>query len=92
VVSAFDPLLSREETERCCATAYRWGEVGPFRAIVAQTADPLFANLDPGLFPDLAVVFDGRDSLRALDLPATVAYRGIGLPGRARTAPAPASS
>ena len=92
VVSAFDPLLSAEETKRCCATAYRWGNEGPFRAIVSQTADPLFANLDPGLFPDLAGVFDGRDSLRALDLPPTVAYRGIGLPGRARTAASPASS
>jgi len=88
VVSAFDPLLSAEETERCCATAYRWGESGLFRAIVSQTADPLFSTLDPGLFPDLAVVFDGRDSLRALDLPPTVAYRGIGLPGRAATVPA----
>jgi UDP-N-acetyl-D-mannosaminuronic acid dehydrogenase len=93
VVSAFDPLLSPEETERCCGTAYRWGEPGPFRAIVSQTADPLFATLDPGLFPELEVVFDGRDSLRDLDLPPSVAYRGIGLPGRARAVAAvPASS
>jgi nucleotide sugar dehydrogenase len=92
VVSAFDPLLSPDETERCCATAYRWGEEGPFRAIVTQTADPLFATLDPARFPDLAVVFDGRNSLRDLALPTTVAYRGIGLPGRARATTAPASS
>jgi UDP-N-acetyl-D-mannosaminuronic acid dehydrogenase len=92
IVSAFDPLVDPEETERCCATAYRWGEPGPFQAIVTQTADPLFGTLDPSLFPDLAVVFDGRDSLRGLDLPPTVAYRGIGLPGRARAATAPASS
>jgi nucleotide sugar dehydrogenase len=92
IVSAFDPLVDPEETERCCATAYRWGEPGPFRAIVTQTADLLFATLDPSLFPDLAVVFDGRDSLRGLDLPPTVAYRGIGLPGRARAATVPGSS
>jgi nucleotide sugar dehydrogenase len=92
IVSAFDPLVDPEETERCCATAYRWGEPGPFRAIVTQTADPLFATLDPSLFRDLAVVFDGRDSLRGVDLPPTVAYRGIGSPGRARAATAPASS
>ena len=92
IVSAFDPLVDPEETERCCATAYRWDEPGPFQAIVTQTADPLFATLDPSLFPDLAVVFDGRDSLRGLDLPPTVAYRGIGLPGRARAATTPASS
>ncbi len=91
IVSAFDPLVDPDETERCCATAYLWGEPGPFRAIVTQTADPLFGTLDPGLFTDLAVVFDGRDSLRGLDLPPTVAYRGIGHPGRARAETAPAT-
>ncbi len=92
VVSAFDPLLSAEETERCCAVAYHWGESGPFRAIITQTADPLFATLDPSLFPDLAVVFDGRDSLRNLALPDGVAFRGIGIPGRARAAATPAAT
>jgi UDP-glucose 6-dehydrogenase len=90
VVSAFDPLLSPEETERCCAAVYRWGDHGPFRAIVTQTADPLFGLLDPAWFPDLAVLFDGRDSLRDLALPESVAYRGIGLPGRARAVVDPA--
>jgi nucleotide sugar dehydrogenase len=92
VVSAFDPLLSPEETERCCAAVYRWGDHGPFRAIVTQTADPLFGLLDPAWFPDLAVLFDGRDSLRDLALPESVAYRGIGLPGRARAVVDPASA
>jgi hypothetical protein len=53
---------------------------------VSQTADPLFASLDPAWFPELAVVFDGRDSLRDLTLPESVAYRGIGVPGRPRSA------
>jgi UDP-N-acetyl-D-mannosaminuronate dehydrogenase len=84
VVSAYDPLLTPEETARCCATPRTWGEPAPFRAIVTQTADPLFQTLDAAWFPDLEVVFDGRDSLRDLALPPTVAYRGIGLPRRPR--------
>lgn len=92
VVSAYDPLLSPEETEHIGVVAYRWGESGLFQAIVTQTADPLFTTIDPGLFPDLAVVFDGRDSLRDLALPETVAYRGIGVPGRARAVTAPTAS
>jgi nucleotide sugar dehydrogenase len=84
IVSAFDPLLAADETARCCATPYAWGDAGPFRAIVTQTGDPLFATLDLDLFPDLEVVFDGRDSLRGLVLPEGVAYRGIGVPARPR--------
>ena len=83
VVSAYDPLLSATETARH-AKAWIWGQTGPFRAVITQTADPLFATLDPAWFPELAVVFDGRDSLRTLALPDQVAYRGIGIPGRSR--------
>jgi nucleotide sugar dehydrogenase len=86
-VSAFDPLLSATETASH-AKPWAWGETAPFRAIVSQTADPVFATLDPAWFPELAVVFDGRDSLRTLALPGNVAYRGIGVPGRARAATA----
>jgi nucleotide sugar dehydrogenase len=86
IVSAFDPLLAPDETARCCATPYEWGSAGPFRAIVTQTGDPLFATLDLALFPDLEVVFDGRDSLRGLVLSEGVAYRGIGVPARPRAA------
>ena len=84
IVSAYDPLLSPEETARCCATPWTWGEPGPFRAILTQTADPIFNQLDATWFPELEVVFDGRDSLRELRLPPTVAYRGIGVPPRPR--------
>jgi UDP-N-acetyl-D-mannosaminuronate dehydrogenase len=82
IVSAYDPLLSPEETARCCATSWSWGEAGPYQAIVTQTADPRFGELDLSWFPELEVVFDGRDSLRDLKLPDTVTYRGIGVPSR----------
>jgi nucleotide sugar dehydrogenase len=84
VVSAYDPLLAADETARCCATPWAWGETGRFRAIITQTGDPLFSTLDPAWFPELEVVFDGRDSLRELVLPDTVVYRGIGVPAPAR--------
>jgi nucleotide sugar dehydrogenase len=88
VVSAYDPLLTADETAACCASPWTWGEAAPFRAIITQTADPQFATLDVAWFPDLAVLFDGRDSLRELALPDRVAYRGVGLPTRARVAAA----
>jgi nucleotide sugar dehydrogenase len=87
LVSAYDPLLTPEETARY-ATPWTWGASGPFRAIVTQTADPRFAALDPAWFPDLEVLFDGRDSLRASRLAGSVAYRGVGVPARPRPAPA----
>ncbi|MDQ3128243.1 MAG: nucleotide sugar dehydrogenase [Chloroflexota bacterium] len=89
VVSAWDPLLAADEITRLGATPWTWATTGPFRVIVTQTADPLFGGLDPAWFPELEVVFDGRDSLRDLPLPPTVAYRGIGLPPRPRAVPAP---
>jgi len=90
-VSAYDPLLTADEIEQCCATAYRWGEAGPYRAIVTQTADPQFASLDFSLFPNLAIVFDGRNSLRDVDLPAAVDYQGVGVPSRGGEAGRPAA-
>src|SRR5436190_8084170 len=41
-VSAYDPLLTADEIAACCATPYAWGDAGPYRAIVTQTADPQF--------------------------------------------------
>jgi nucleotide sugar dehydrogenase len=89
-VSAYDPILSAEEVANCCATPYRWGESGPFRAIVTQTADPAFRALDFSLFPDLELLFDGRNSMREVELPLHVAYQGVGVQGQTRAA-APAS-
>jgi len=42
------------------------------------------APADLAWFPALEVLFDGRDSLRDVELPPTVAYRGIGVPPRPR--------
>jgi nucleotide sugar dehydrogenase len=83
-VSAYDPLLDAGEVEALGARPYRWGEPSDARAIVSQTADPQFAELDPTAFPELALVYDGRNSLRHLALPAAVAYHGVGVPAAAR--------
>jgi len=88
-VEAYDPLLDPDEIARCCAAPYRWGNRSSARAIVTQTADPLWASLDMSLFPEVAIVFDGRNSLRDLALPPGVAYRGVGI---ARAAAEPATT
>jgi nucleotide sugar dehydrogenase len=85
VVSAYDPLLSADEVAATGASPWRWGTPGPFRVLVTQTADPAFAALDFAWLPDLELVFDGRNSLRAVPLPASVSYRGIGVPPRPDT-------
>ncbi len=81
VVSAWDPLLSEDEVARAGAAPWQWGETAPFRAIVTQTGDPAFRSLDAAWFPELELVFDGRNSLRGLELPKGVAYQGVGVPG-----------
>jgi nucleotide sugar dehydrogenase len=83
-VSAADPLLTDAEIEALGAIPYRWGDRSEARAIVTQTADPLWSELDAACFPDLEVVYDGRNSLRGLALPDGVAYLGVGVPGVAR--------
>ncbi len=83
-VYAYDPLLSDAEIEHCCATPYHWGERAPIRAIVTQTADPLWTQIDYSLFPELEVIFDGRNSLRDVELPATARYLGIGVQAATR--------
>ena len=83
-VWSHDPLLSAAEVEALGARPYRWGEAGPFRAVITQTGDPAFRELDPAWFPVLAVVYDGRNSLRELALPADVAYAGVGVQASTR--------
>jgi nucleotide sugar dehydrogenase len=83
-VSAYDPLLSDEVIDRNCATPYHWGEPGEFRAIVTQTGDVLWTKLDFSLFPKLNVLFDGRNSLRGIELPEPVRYVGVGVQAETR--------
>jgi hypothetical protein len=87
-VLAYDPLLADDEIARLGAAPWHWGEVGDARVVVTQTADPLWRELDPAWLPNLAMVYDGRNSLSALPLPPGVAYLGVGLPPEARPAPA----
>ena len=84
-VSAYDPLLDDEEIVALGAEPWHWGEPGPFRAIVTQTADTAFRGLDAAWFPELRAVYDGRNSLRELSLPEGVAYVGVGVQAATRT-------
>ena len=79
-VLAFDPLLDDDEIGQTGAAPWSWGSTAAaVGAIVTQTADPQFATLDLAWFPGLRVVYDGRNSLRGLALPAGVAYHGVGV-------------
>jgi nucleotide sugar dehydrogenase len=84
IVSAYDPLLSEAEIARSAANPYRWGTPSDARAIITQTADPLFRSLDFADFPAAEVLFDGRNSLRELVLPERVEYHGVGVPAAGR--------
>ena len=77
-VLAHDPLLRDEEIGSLGATPWAWGTRADARAIVTQTADPRWLELDPAWFPELSFVFDGRNSLGGLDLPVSVVRRGVG--------------
>jgi nucleotide sugar dehydrogenase len=83
-VSAYDPLLAPAEVEALGARPWAWGQEGGYRALVSQTADRQFASLDPAWFPSLAVVYDGRNSLRTLALPEGVVYLGVGVQAATR--------
>ena len=91
-VLAHDPLLTPEEISRTGATPWTWGEPAPdVRAIVTQTADPLWDQLDMAWFPSLAMIYDGRNSLGGLaaGLPASVGFQGVGTAGRPGGVPVP---
>ena len=80
-VLAWDPLLEPAEIERWAAP-WDWGTEAPVQAIVTQTADPRWEQLDPSWFPELRVIVDGRNSLRGLSLPDRVRVRAFGVPPR----------
>jgi len=84
VVSAFDPLMTDDAVRAVGAEPYAWGSSSDARAIVTQTGDPQWQNVNPAWFPDLAIVVDGRNTLSGLALPSSVRYRGIGVPAPRR--------
>lgn len=79
-VSAYDPLLSRDEVAALGVTPWQPGEPAPFRVVVTQTGDPAWATLDWSAFRELGVVYDGRGSLEGVALPAAAVRLGVGLP------------
>jgi len=79
LVTAYDPLLSDAEITRLGLTPWAWGSASPARAVVLQTADPCFRDLDPAWLPDLAVIYDGRNALRGLPVRDGVTYLGVGV-------------
>jgi nucleotide sugar dehydrogenase len=83
-VFAYDPLLSELEIADLEARPWAWGTESDARAIVTQTSDPLWSELDLERFPDLQILVDGRNSLRGLEIPEGVGYQGVGVPAALR--------
>jgi nucleotide sugar dehydrogenase len=81
-VAAWDPLLAADEVRALGVDAWVWGTPIRARALVAQTRDAVFRTLDPTWLVDLAVVLDGRNSLRDVTFPRSVRVLGIGVPPR----------
>jgi hypothetical protein len=80
-VIAYDPLLRDDEIRRIGAEPWSWGASAPeVAAIVTQTGDPRWNDLEAAWFPDLRLVFDGRNSLDGLALPEGVTRQGVGKP------------
>ncbi len=74
----FDPLLT-DEIGATGARPWTWEQLDPeLSAIITQTADPLWRSLAAAWFPALGLFFEGRNSVRAIRLPASVMYGGIG--------------
>ena len=80
-VLAHDPLMTDDEVRALGAEPWTWGSPSDARAIVTQTGDRRWHELDPAWFTNLALLVDGRNTLSALRLPDGVRYRGIGVPG-----------
>jgi len=81
-VSAWDPLLSADEIRRLGASPWEWATPSDARAVVVQTAEPQFRELDLDWLPSIEVLFDGRNSLRDQSYPAELRVLGVGIPAR----------
>jgi nucleotide sugar dehydrogenase len=79
-VWAYDPLLTSAEIERLGVHAWPWAAELPVRAVVIQTADPIFQALPWEALPDLRAIYDGRQILRGTTHPAGVTILGVGVP------------
>jgi nucleotide sugar dehydrogenase len=79
-VSAWDPLLDATEISRLGASPWTWGSPHRARAIVLQTADPMFRALEARWFPELGLLLDGRNSVIDIEWPDSVRVLGIGVP------------
>ena len=67
------------------ATPWTWGDAeaaSAVRAIVTQTGDPRWRQLEWAWFPRLEMLYDGRNSLADMAPPAGVGYAGVGVRGR----------
>lgn len=82
MVRAWDPLLDAFEIAALGADPWTWGRPDDARAIVTQTADAAFREIDLSWFPDLRVVLDGRAGLGDVELPPRARLLGIGRPPR----------
>ncbi len=93
-VLAYDPLLEVAEIERLGARPWAWadGAAGAgVRAIVTQTADPRWQEIDWGWFPGLELLYDGRNGLTDVGLPDGVRYMGVGARSRPNESLAPSA-
>jgi nucleotide sugar dehydrogenase len=80
-VLAHDPLLTDDEVTRTGAEPWSWGTAARgVAAIVTQTADRRWNDLEADWFPDLQLILDGRNSLDGLPVPDRVTRHGIGKP------------
>jgi UDP-N-acetyl-D-mannosaminuronic acid dehydrogenase len=81
-VTAWDPLMTPDEIRGFGVEPWSWASDSDVRAVVIQTADPVFRDLDVGWFPDLVTILDGRDVLRGTAFPEHIRVLGIGVPAR----------
>jgi nucleotide sugar dehydrogenase len=77
-VIVHDPLYSDDELRARGLTPYDPTAVDTVEAVVMQAAHQAFTGFDWSTVPGLAIVLDGRNSLDASELPAGVAYMGVG--------------
>jgi nucleotide sugar dehydrogenase len=81
-VSACDPLLGDDAIRAVGADPHHWGTPSTAEVMIVQTADVLWATAGSASFPNLRVVYDGRNVLRSLEWVPGVKYMGVGLPDR----------